>query len=151
MARFLIILTILAALCGPALAAVHNSGSEPVYSVAVARAYLSRDPRTWAGRTVLERGFLDGCPHQACPGHEPSFSPLLDVNQPASSVSVAWAGPDPVLAFLRRLPVLGALLPAPQVPHWGTVATYRVRLRVLAAGACLAPPCYEVQVLDAAL
>jgi hypothetical protein len=73
----------------------------------------------------------------------------MDLTQPAYVLPVAWAGPDPLPAFLRRLPVLGTLVPAPQVPRWGAVATYRVQFRVRAA-ACPSPPCYEALVLDAA-
>jgi hypothetical protein len=93
----------------------------PVYTVAQVQPRVARAPELWVGWTVWVRGFLDGCPHPVCPGHEPNVSPplLMDLPQPAAVLPVAWAGADPLSALLRRLPVLGMLVPAPQAPHWG--------------------------------
>jgi hypothetical protein len=55
-----------------------------------------------------------------------------------------------VLAWLRRAPVLGTLLPAPQVLHWGVVATYRVRLRAIPESSCGSGVCFEAVLLDSA-
>jgi hypothetical protein len=54
------------------------------------------------------------------------------------------------LAWLRRVPVLGTLLPAPQVLHWGVVATYRVRLRAIPESSCGSVVCFEAVLLDSA-
>jgi hypothetical protein len=144
------------ALIGGLAALVDQSqlGACAVYPVEAAHANLARDSAAWVGRSVLVRGVLVGCPHRVCPGHEPYAPPgLIDPDQPTTvrdPLPVALAGPDPVLAFERRVPVLGALVPAPQVPHWDVVATYRVRFDALPAGSCPAQPCYGAVVLDAA-
>jgi hypothetical protein len=51
---------------------------------------------------------------------------------------------------VRRVPLLGGLLPAPQAVAWGWVATYRVELRALAEGPCGGSGCYAAVLLDAA-
>jgi hypothetical protein len=53
------------------------------------------------------------------------------------------------MASLRGLPVLGKLMPPPQLLRWEEVATYRVQLRAVPAAACPARPCYVRLVLDA--
>jgi hypothetical protein len=60
------------------------------------------------------------------------------------------AGPDPLLAMVRRVPLLGDLLPAPQAVRWEEVATYRVELRAAPNEMCGAATCYEALLLDAA-
>jgi hypothetical protein len=39
-----------------------------------------------------------------------------------------WGNADPLLASLRRLPLVGRLAPSPQRPHWGPPAVYRIQL-----------------------
>jgi hypothetical protein len=63
---------------------------------------------------------------------------------------LAWATPDPLLAVVRRVPLLSGLLPAPEAVNWGTVATYRVQLRVMPDKPCGDTTCYEAMLLDAA-
>jgi hypothetical protein len=75
---------------------------------------------------------------------------LLDRDGASLLPVTGWAS-DPLLAALRRLPLLGALLPRPQVVRWGALATYRVQLLPVAAGACSVAPCYRALLLDAAL
>lgn len=156
MKRYIPLLVALLALVLVALAEVtinrERLEQDRVYTVTEMRAELAHDRAAWLGRTVRVRGFLLGCPRAVCPGHEPKVSPplLMDLTQPAYGLAVAWTGPDPLSSFLRRLPVVGTLVPAPQVPHWETVATYRVRFHVPAAGTCPSPSCYEAMVLDSA-
>jgi hypothetical protein len=59
-------------------------------------------------------------------------------------------GSDPLLAVVRRVPLMGGLLPAPQELDWGEVATYQVELRATPDGPCGDGACYEALVLDAA-
>lgn len=135
-----------------------NTGSDgadqgTVYSVAAVDANLVRHPSAWIGRTVLVRGFLDGGPHRVGPGHEPYVPPrLIDPThiETVDPLLVGWTGSDPTTAFLRGVPVLGKLVPPPQLPRWEDVATYRVQLRVMSASSCPSGPCYEGLVLDVA-
>jgi hypothetical protein len=127
----------------------------PVYTLAQVQAQLKRQPGAWVGRTVRVRGVATKCfmllehgyfrclpllqPHLSDPDLEVASEPLL-----------AWAAPDPLLAFVRRVPLLGGPLPAPQAVDWWEVATYRVELRAIADGPCGAGTCYVAVVLDAA-
>jgi hypothetical protein len=54
------------------------------------------------------------------------------------------------VTILRRLPLLGELLPAPQVLHWGVVTTYRVQVQAIHGGICGTGVCCEAVLLDAA-
>jgi hypothetical protein len=63
---------------------------------------------------------------------------------------LVWASPNPLLGVVRRVPLLGDLLPAPQAVIWEEVATYRVELRAMSDESCGAATCYEALVLDAA-
>jgi hypothetical protein len=56
----------------------------------------------------------------------------------------------PVLAVLRRLPLLGTLVLAPQVLHWGAPATYRIRLQAVPESICGISNCCKPLLLDAA-
>jgi hypothetical protein len=128
----------------------------PVYSVAALRARLAGDPRPWLGRRLLVRGeaIVVACPTDPgtpvlCP---PPWGYLTD---PGPSLAVEplpleWAGTDPLLTAVRRLPLVADFIPPPQVVHWEQVAVYRVQLRAAAIGLCGMPPCYEVVLLDAA-
>jgi hypothetical protein len=53
---------------------------------------------------------------------------------------------DGVLAALRRLPVVGALVPPPQARVWGSPAVYRVQLEAVRGSA---GDTYEALLLDA--
>jgi hypothetical protein len=61
-----------------------------------------------------------------------------------------WGAPDPRRAFLRRLPLVGLLVPPQQQAAPGVPATYRIQLRAATADSCAAPPCYQAVLLDAA-
>jgi hypothetical protein len=52
------------------------------------------------------------------------------------------------LATMRRLPLIGLLVPTPQQIRWGALTTYRVRLRAAPATICASTPCYEALLLD---
>jgi hypothetical protein len=118
----------------------------PVYTVAQVQAQLQRQPGAWAGRTVRVRGVAT----QWCmPGYSRCLRPHLsdpDLEVASEPLLLAWAAPDPLLAFVRRVP----LLPAPQAVHWIADATYRVELRDMPGEPCGAATCYEAVLLDAA-
>jgi hypothetical protein len=74
---------------------------------------------------------------------------LLD-RDGAGLLPVSMGKPNPLLAALRRLPLLGRLMPPLHTVRWGAVGTYQVYLRAAPSGACAAPPCYQALLLDAA-
>jgi hypothetical protein len=126
----------------------------PGYSVKELRMSLQHAPERWVGRTVRVRGTAVRC-------SDPSGGPHCLYEQarllgrwgaPApESLPLEWDGSSPPLvAALRQLPLLGQLMPAPQVLRWGAVATYRVQIRALPITSCGNRPCYEAVVLDAA-
>ncbi len=115
---------------------------EIVYTVAQVRAGLSRSPGRWVGRTVLVRGSVVGCRRR-----EGCLAPLAGIpaeglvdgipiiEMPRTTV-LSLALPlqveqDPLWAFLRRVPPLRQIVPAPPRLFTAQPATYRVRLVVL--------------------
>jgi hypothetical protein len=124
-----------------------------VHTVAEVRASLERQPAAWLGRTVQVRGMVlsSGCLAWDAGGSAPCrdrSAYLLD-RDGASVLQVAGWESDPLLAALRRLPLVGRLVPGPQVVHWGALATYRARLVAAAAAMCDVAPCYVALLLDA--
>lgn len=131
----------------------------PVYGVATIRAHLARDPGRWVGRTLLVRGEVVPCLAMPSAANGPCRALAPSGWQPPSPtpwraaiepLPMVHGGLDPFVGRLRRLPLLDALLPAPQVLRWGAVATYWVRLRAVAASICGTGACYEAVLLDAA-
>jgi len=105
----------------------------PVYSVAQVRNELGRAPAQWAGRTVQIRGILQSSPTWPCAFTggtcAAAETQLTDAETPgAAGLTVAITPAEPLVRWLRRLPLLGPLFPS-QTPRWGTVATYRVAMR----------------------
>jgi hypothetical protein len=135
-----------------ALSAGHGDQA-PVYPVAAVQAGLARDPAAWLGRAVRVRGVAVLCvssDSQSDPSlcsHGSTY--LLDAAEANQVLPLAWAGSDPLLAVVRRVPLLGGLLPAPQVVHWAAVATYHVALRAVPGERCGVPSCFEALLLDA--
>jgi hypothetical protein len=127
----------------------------PVYSVSDLRSHLAKDPRGWLGRGLLVRGEAiavacaedAGTPVPCAPPRGYLIDP--DPSLAVEPLPLGWAGPDPLLTMVRRLPLVGPFIPAPRVVHWERVAVYRVQLRA-ATGLCGVPPCYEALLLDAA-
>lgn len=128
--------------------------SSHIYSVAAARSALLRRSAMWVGRTLSVHGRLDGCP----PAPEPCvvWQPrLFDVAGPslrtALPVELVLSDPQPVAPLaalqaavqtaLQGLPLLGALVSARHMAHWGTVATYRIRLAALLTRRCATGTC----------
>jgi hypothetical protein len=138
-------------------AGIGSPRSGPVYTVGQLRALLTQDPGVWADATVRVRGIAEPCLTSGSPAR--LFycrQRQQDVLYPApgdasDGLPLAWGTRPAWFAFLRRVPVLGALLPTAQALRWGTDATYRVQLRTPAdAGSCDSLPCVEAVLLDAA-
>jgi hypothetical protein len=129
----------------------------PVYSVADLRAHLADNPGAWLGRTVWVRGVAGTCLDAARQGGKVlgcrNWPP--DLSDPASvgarvSLPLVWGSQDPLLALLRRVPLLSGSVPAAPAPLWWMPATYRVQLRAAADYICGTTPCYEALLLDTA-
>jgi hypothetical protein len=141
------------------LAACHRPLDQgPVYSIAQAETRLASHPRAWTDRTLLLRGMAvavgghcdanrAGAAH-ACPSTRAALEDFGPTSR--APLPLAWAGPSPLLAVARRVPLLHGLLPAPQAVDWGEVAAYRAQLRVAPGEVCGAATCYEAVLLDAA-
>jgi hypothetical protein len=138
------------------VASASHMNHRRVYTVAEVQAHLADDPRAWLGRIVRVRGIARAC--------QPSGSParvlfcrrrpqdLLDPGPVGASdpMPLAWSARGSWLTVLRRVPVLGQLMPAPQRLRWGAEATYRVQIRAVPAGSCTSVPCDEALLLDVA-
>ncbi len=132
----------------------------PMYSVAAVEANLAQDPGSWLGRTIHLRGELVPC--VASPridegpcailsaGGEPQDGFMHSASLTAAALPVVRVGLDPWRSFWRRAPLLGRLIPAPQVSHWGVVATYAVRLAPVPNVFCGINECVEARLLDSA-
>lgn len=137
--------------------AVDRPADGPVYPVAALRAHLARDPGVWVDRPLRVRAIaIDLCAAWTGMAHIPSClnrqPALIDPGAPMGMEALPLAsGPvPPPVAFLRRLPLIGQVAPAPQRPRWDTIAVYRIELRAVPCGAAEQPLCYEALLLDAA-
>lgn len=129
---------------------LEGRGSSSTYTVAALRASLARDRGPWAGRVVAVRGVVEvtqtrfGCAGPGC-----RLIGLVDSLSDAPSM-ILWLGrrpPEPLRTALGHLPLLGALVPAPQTPRLGIPATYSVQ--ILARPACVGQICFDATLLNA--
>jgi hypothetical protein len=67
---------------------------------------------------------------------------------PSEPLPLVRPTPSSLWVILRGLPLVGSFVPAPHAIPWGAVGTYRVQLRAVPTGTCLAPPCYEALLPD---
>jgi hypothetical protein len=169
MKRTILALLGLAGAAGLMLVVMHQVGAaSPVYTVTELRTSLTQDPRAWVGHVVLVRGTVTGCGFGLpCPlvmaavrcatrGPCPPIGlpGMMLVDQPTISrlggLPVQLGAENPQLAVLRRLPLLGRVVPPPQVVHWGIPAVYRVQLQPTQRSVCGSAPCYAAVLEDAA-
>jgi hypothetical protein len=125
---------------------------ELVYSVAAVQSGLTHDPAAWANRILLVRGEAVAIDCTMAPAMVLCGSPRFGLrdSDPAArreQLDLTWAGGTSLLSFLRRVPLLGAMVPAPQVIRWDAPAVYRVQLRI--ERPC-SDACGEAVLLDAA-
>jgi hypothetical protein len=135
--------------------ATGRSAADPVYTVAALQAKVARHPTAWRGRTVLLRAVAVACvPMFGIAPDEPLCLPAgpIDPGPPYPRVwlPLTVGAPNPLLAVLRRLPLAGPLVPAPQALPWGAVSTFHVQLRAAPSDACSSPPCYAALLLSTA-
>jgi hypothetical protein len=146
--------------------AADSTAASPVYTVAVLRAYLARQPEAWldrplrvraiAHRPLRVRQVADACSAWTGPERtSPCMKLQPEITDPSTATGTAALplapGPVPSLvAVLRRLPLIGTIAPLPQEPHWDALAVYRIELHALWCGPAQPPCAYEALLLDAA-
>jgi hypothetical protein len=109
---------------------VSTGAFAPVYTVSELRAGLATNPHVWLGHTVLVRGVALGpvCPPNAsCVFAWPTLVDA-DATGSGSSLLLSMGPANSLLALLRRLPLVGRLVPGPQLLRWGRPAVYRVQV-----------------------
>jgi hypothetical protein len=124
----------------------------PIYTVSELRAGLADNPHAWLEQTVLVRGVALG---PACPPNAScvfAWPALVDADAtgPGSSLLLSMGPANSLLALLRRLPLVGRVVPGPQLLRWGRPAVYRVRVRDAAGMSPRRTRHYEAVLLDAA-
>ncbi|HWE63735.1 MAG TPA: hypothetical protein VHB98_18630 [Chloroflexota bacterium] len=144
----LLALGLVGALLWPRSNGPTNQGSEQagrVYSVGEIVAALQQRPMRWVGQVIRIRAVAWPCLDWATGPCLTQTAVLADPGVGGSPATMALAGQrtSPLLALLRGLPLVDALLPAPQTPRWGRPATYRVRILAVLAAACVLAPCYQ--------
>lgn len=132
------------------LRASSPAAAGPVLSVRAALSLLQSPQVGDTGGNVLRvRGMLLG--ESGVSGERSSYSEYaLGDPDPAAFTHILWVAPepDPLRSFLRGVPVLSAIVPAPQQCIVG-LRTYRIRLN--AQHTCSAGSCPDAFLLDAAL
>lgn len=118
---------------GVAAAQASRQDPGPVYTVAQVLARLAHDPQAWANRRVQVRASAGGCIPWAAPKGEPCIDEVPELVEMRAGTLVAAlpvvCGQDPPLPeFVRALPWLGRLVPAPQALVPGKLAVYRIQL-----------------------
>jgi hypothetical protein len=154
MKRVALVMLVLMCVAGLVLAGVARRAvsADRVYSVLALKAALARQPRTWAGRTVLVRGIAVGLLGPGCVPGAWCEAGLVDAGMPLDTSTVLplkLQSAAPLVTLLRRMPPLARFMPAPQALRWGRPATYRIQIHLQPAAACAAPPCYDALLLDA--
>ncbi len=142
MRRALFALVTLALVAAGAAIATRPAPAAAVYTVAQVRAGLASNSGAWIGRMVLVRGLImqcrrvEGC--SAIPAGIPRVG-LVDgipiIEMPRATV-LSQSLPlqierDPLRDALRRVPLLGRVVPPPRRLSLAQPATYPVRLVVL--------------------
>jgi hypothetical protein len=152
---------------GLMVAATRSPGDQgPVYAIVQVQAGLADHPRAWVGRTVRLRGVAWPClawetgpclgsVTWPCPGWETGpcqgGSPILTDPGADAGIALALQRTDPLLAFVRDVPLVGKLVPPGPAPRWGVLASYRVQIRGVPITSCVYWPCYEAVLVGATL
>lgn len=129
----------------------------PVYTIAQVYDHGLQMPDPWVNRTVRVRAIFGACDtwlaETGSTGPCMSWQAgLVDPGLAARSrvLSLIPGDPPPLLAFLRRLPLLARLAPVQQIPALGKAAVYWVRLRAIASSSRGPGVFVEVVPIDAA-
>lgn len=119
--------------------------SDPVYSVSQLDAALRSHPATVVDHVIRVRGVVGFCSVRAgCP---PNTPPILAAHLgPLSAdppLELQYGTGDRLLATLRGIPMLGALVPRPSPLLDGYQGVLRVRIQPALPYACYVRLCYE--------
>src|SRR5579871_4445084 len=110
----------------------HGSGArtEPLYTVAQLSGQLTAHPDVWVGREVQVRAVAVVVPvwvsHETLPFR--LMVPRLVDPEGGGGFPLVLGPEDRVLGALRRLPIVGGLVPPPQMRVWERPAIYWIRL-----------------------
>ena len=145
-----LILPAVALLCLGVLAVTRvlaPSSAGPIYSVGALQAGLERDPGRWVGRTLHVRAVAESCADRTGGSPSPCIDPrpaLFDTGpQPKAVLLLLPDDAAPTTrAWLRRLPILGSLIPPPPVPRWGVVMDYTLQARPVSCSSLRSSPCF---------
>jgi len=160
-----VVLLVVAVIAGAVWFGSRPSAHDRVYTVAGIQALLTRNSQAWLGRTITVQGravtvdfamiytqFHLPLPHTFVLSDprvgDPNADQLVIVYTPGQG-----HGQDNALqAWLRRLPLLQALIPSQPHPRFENVAFYRVRFETmpLFASTCSVARCYYASLLSTA-
>jgi hypothetical protein len=139
--------------------AVSMAGArEHVYAL---EADLAHDPAVWLSHPVRTRALLGaqctvlvGLYAPTCAGWrsaltDPRASTNSGLDSAAQPLPLVWGTQPALPAFLRRLPLVGQLVPRPQIVRSSVPAVYQIQLRPTACVLSAIPLCYEALLLDA--
>lgn len=121
----------------------------PIYSLSAVRAAFAHGQTEFLDRPLRVRAVVGVCTIRVSECFD--WQPVMvdDWRGGADgALPVEWT--PILLTSLRRLPLLGRLLPAPQPVQWGMSAVYRVAFHVADGAACGLWPCLQADLLDAA-
>lgn len=140
-----------------AMAPGNQAPHSRVYTLAAVRARVANDPSGWLGRAVRLRATpaRQWCFDWVLPANGTCrlSAPALLAAEPGdrgAPLPLTWGDASPLLALLRRAPLLGALAPRPQAITWGTPGIYRIEFTGTPCLAGQTDPCYQAVLLDAA-
>jgi hypothetical protein len=126
-----------------------------IYTLTALRTQLQREPLAWLNKTVHVRALLTSCRDVApVAGSSPCQDRQVALLDPQAThrtwkLPVLLGSAPPMLTVLRQVPLLGDLVPAPQVLRWGTAAVYAVQLRRAPCSQPGGPACFAALLLDA--
>jgi hypothetical protein len=142
---------------GAILQVTDQRAGGPLYTVAALRAHLAHDPAAWLDRPLRVQAVASVCTtwDEAAHGRPClTWGPALTdpgVTDGAGALPVVAAPAPPLVSFLRRLPLIGSVLPAPQQPRWDSLGTYHIQLHAVACDQTAQQSCYYyARLLDAA-
>jgi hypothetical protein len=147
--------TSIASARSPGVRSIVVTAFGPVHTPSELYADLARGPESWVGQVALVRGRVvyslarTGLHNVSGTVSMPSLVDP-DAHGVVLPLPLAAGSTDPLLEFLRHLPLVGRFVPRPQRMRWGTVTAYRVQLRTRPDTVCGASTCYEAVLLDAA-
>lgn len=103
---------------------MQHGDSQQTYTVAQVAIGLRQHPTAWVGRTLFVHGWFRP---SFCPTCGPSFL-HADASGDNWYLLIDPGGRDPMRDFLRHVPLLGRVVPGPQIPQQNVEMAYRITL-----------------------